>query len=459
MIRKHDMHSTATGVLLKILATLMPNEKSRRRLTTKCGIPARAWLILGALLAPFTADAGGYFDKEYMATRLPPGCTPREDVDTMDRPAPKPGERVYPPTLRQMDARNEITCREPSPVEDWPHPNVKRPEWPQPEIPARPQDFDLKNAQPRADDPVTSAYFRHLCQSEAGEVYYKKVTDPQPVSAINLRPRKEYIGNLQTFDMYWIEGQASYFADLPKTGWDYKGGKQYENQWATYKKGKPDPWVTEVVDGVRKSYHLTETGERYDMQEWMAFNPKRLSNPLFLERPLTPEEQKRYPGARYLRHTYDHPTSRHLVVRIDGEEVLLMAYQPDPDPMNCRRYDLSCESDYKDTHGPQRHRITPVAESQAQYGYTWREITRSPEDLRLGITGSETMVVDMRTGQVVAVRRNFIKSFVPDKPNVVVYNMERAAYSASCPGVTRRRLGAFIDIALGLRPDTGPSPR
>lgn len=425
-------------------------------------ILSRAVQMLAALLAVLACSsialAAGYFDKEYMATRLPPGCTPREDVDTMDRPAPKPGERVYPPTLRQMDARNELTCREPSPAETWPHAHVRRPDWPQPETPARPQDFDLKNAKPRIDDPVTNAYFRHLCQAEAGEFYYRKVTDPQPVSVINLRPRKVYIGNQQIFDMYWIEGKGSYFADLTMTEWDYRGGKQY---WPIndYTKGKPHPWQVEIQDGVRRSFYVAHDGEKYDTHEWTAYNPKLGGAPLFVERPLAPEEKKRHPEARYLRHEYAVPEFDHRVTLVDGQEAMLARRIPETEPMNCRRYDLQCEADYKDTHGPQRRSITPVAESQAQYGYTWREITRSPEDLRLGITGSETMVIDMRTAELVALRRGFTAQYVPDKPYTVVGILRNAASSAGCGNTVLRRHGAFLRIALGLRPDTGPSPR
>ncbi len=47
--------------------------------------------------------------------------------------------------------------------------------------------------------------------------------------------------------------------------------------------------------------------------------------------------------------------------------------------------------------------------SQSRYGYTWRGITR-PHDRALGIAGSELIVLDLQTKEVLAVRRAYIRS-------------------------------------------------
>lgn len=56
-----------------------------------------------------------------------------------------------------------------------------------------------------------------------------------------------------------------------------------------------------------------------------------------------------------------------------------------------------------------------VAELKSQYGYTWRGITR-PHDRELGIAGGEIIVMDLKTKEVLAVRRRYIKADTPNFP-------------------------------------------
>ena len=46
---------------------------------------------------------------------------------------------------------------------------------------------------------------------------------------------------------------------------------------------------------------------------------------------------------------------------------------------------------------------------KSSYGYTWRGITR-PHDRELGIVGGEQILLDLKTSEVLAVRRGFIRS-------------------------------------------------
>jgi hypothetical protein len=46
-------------------------------------------------------------------------------------------------------------------------------------------------------------------------------------------------------------------------------------------------------------------------------------------------------------------------------------------------------------------------ELRARYGFTWRGISRSM-DRQLGIAGGEMLVVDLKTGEVLAMRRGFL---------------------------------------------------
>ncbi|WP_147375688.1 hypothetical protein [Noviherbaspirillum cavernae] len=407
--------------------------------------------------------ASGYFDKAYFESQLPPGCTADPAIDSSYiKPPPPP----YPPRdpkrrgFLQSDARNQISCRDYVPPAVWPHAHAKEPAWPEPVTPARPQDFDLKNGRATGTDPVASAWFDHLCEKEAGEFYYRKISDDQqPVSVINLRPRQVYIDNAYLFDMYWIEAKSSYFADQTLVDVKYRGGRQYFSASQNRAPGKPHHLTLTTDDNGFTTYKfIAESGEEYSLREWGFFEIKRSSQPLFVERPLTVDEQKKYPDARLMRFEYEALPPSTRVTLINGREVLMVRRTPGP-KSGCSRYDYDCQQAYNDKYGEQRPIVTPTNESRAQYGYVWREITRSPEDLRLGITGSETMVVDMRTGEVIALRRNFMRQFVPDKPFIVVRDMRRAAFAGNCTNVTRRRLGDFIEIALGLHPDRGPSPR
>jgi hypothetical protein len=50
-----------------------------------------------------------------------------------------------------------------------------------------------------------------------------------------------------------------------------------------------------------------------------------------------------------------------------------------------------------------------VTEIKSQYGYTWRGISR-PHDRALGIAGGELIVLDLKTKEVLGVRRGYIRS-------------------------------------------------
>jgi len=51
----------------------------------------------------------------------------------------------------------------------------------------------------------------------------------------------------------------------------------------------------------------------------------------------------------------------------------------------------------------------PVKELKSNYGYIWRGISR-PHDRELGIAGGELIIIDLKTNEIVAVRRGFARS-------------------------------------------------
>ena len=46
---------------------------------------------------------------------------------------------------------------------------------------------------------------------------------------------------------------------------------------------------------------------------------------------------------------------------------------------------------------------------KSRYGYTWRGIKR-PHDRELGIAGSELIIFDLQSNEILAVRRGFVRS-------------------------------------------------
>ena len=91
----------------------------------------------------------------------------------------------------------------------------------------------------------------------------------------------------------------------------------------------------------------------------------------------------------------------------------------------------------------------------SNYGYTWRGITR-PHDRELGITGGEMMVVDLKTNEVLGLRRNYSRSGYI-KNNVTKFWWLTAA---SCPQITDTKYGKlrkkpnFDFISSVLKPAT-----
>jgi len=54
----------------------------------------------------------------------------------------------------------------------------------------------------------------------------------------------------------------------------------------------------------------------------------------------------------------------------------------------------------------------PVSMPQSRYGITWRAIERTGFDRDLGVAGAEALIVDLNSGEVLAVRRGFIRAIM-----------------------------------------------
>lgn len=126
-------------------------------------------------------------------------------------------------------------------------------------------------------------------------------------------------------------------------------------------------------DRVFDSYmeHLYAPEDPFGYEDWEAKNPQntfvRPQRYRYFESPMLPSEALKIPNAHYKRfYGYD-----------------------DKDPKTMTE--------------------EPVVEGKSQYGFTWRGITRS-HDRDHGIAGGELIVLDLKSNEVLAVRRGFIQS-------------------------------------------------
>ncbi|WP_447859843.1 hypothetical protein [Nitrospira calida] len=81
---------------------------------------------------------------------------------------------------------------------------------------------------------------------------------------------------------------------------------------------------------------------------------------------------------------------------------------------------------------------------KSQYGYTWRGIDR-PNDRELGIAGGEVIVLDVRTKEVLAVRREY---FLGDlHPAGIGFEWKHG-----CPNVPKKMTNEFVQQVLKPKP-------
>lgn len=395
-----------------------------------------AFVVFGLLLiAPSTALAQR-FDRDELAKKMPPGCTPNRDIDYLDAAG---GWQMHGGV-----SRHEITCREQVPPAVWPHAEIPEPQWPP--VQSVPHGLDLAQAQPELNDPITKAYFQHLCATEAGEWIFKKVNDPQPVSVINLRPREDRtFRNDLMFDMYWLEGRGIAYADLPVVSYDFKGEAVYQSpqsEAGLFQKG----W-----DAANKTvWFNTDPPHQVALKDWDVF--EQTKSPItFVERPPKPEERAKYGYAKLLRFEFEKVENLKTLKVRSGREVLISPRKQAP--ADCPPGDgygnvPACRA----ATFAQKLIVTPTNESKARYGYIWREVLRTEHDLRLGITGDEFMVVDMKTGEPVALRRDFVHVYRIKPYHVRGTNSRIDIFGGGCPNYSTLQGGGFLRMAVGAAP-------
>ena len=90
----------------------------------------------------------------------------------------------------------------------------------------------------------------------------------------------------------------------------------------------------------------------------------------------------------------------------------------------------------------------------SRYGYTWRGIKR-PHDRELGIAGGETIVLDLQTNEVLAVRRGFMRTgFIKNNLTGVWW-----LTGPSCPNRGTKPTRIFLEEVLMPLPSTVKEPK
>jgi hypothetical protein len=206
---------------------------------------------------------------------------------------------------------------------------------------------------------TTKEYFEHLCKTEAGEFIFKTVEDVDAI--MQMRPRAEATDYMLQH-LYVLEdpyGQTY--------GEEFNMGPEALKS-GTFQDGYVNPRYADAVktDDVKKrGYKLYKPDQNYK----------------FLEKPIPSSLQNQADGAKYLRYT--RPNTDKLVLE-NGQYM----YPRDQQPKLIEER---------------------VKEPQSRYGFTWRGITR-PHDRELGIAGGEVIILDLRTNEVLAVRRGYLRS-------------------------------------------------
>ncbi len=357
---------------------------------------------------------------------IPPGCEPREGVDLQQW-------RFWtgPP-------RNLITCREKVPPAIWPHPDVPKPRWPV--LKRVPHGLDLPAANESTGKEIVNQYFHHLCETESGVWFYRDEKEGPPFSVINLRPRIDYSSSeSRQRDRYWLSAPAlANRGMIYEVSYNFKGDPPFRGVRPPLFGRPTGPELEQELydkewDPVaKKSNYWLRTDPPRQYERWFAYerNPGSIS---VVERPPVPQgdgerepffgrETGLYPGSEafsLFRVSYAPVGELKSIRLVSGREVL--ASPPHPAPSQCldekwkKEPGLATISDCFKKYGTLHLIITRTNESIARYGYAWREFFVSEHDLRLGITGGEMLVADMKTGKTIALYRSFSRT-VPVKP-------------------------------------------
>jgi hypothetical protein len=259
---------------------------------------------------------------------------------------------------------------------------IEHPEyWPYPDAP--PVKWPEPHNPPTYREGMSKQeYFQALCEKEAGWFIYRPVENVDGIYEVRPRFREES-GPLQ--DPYAIE-----------------------DPWGVTLNG----WVSshmqvKMIQPYIGQYALFES-RRYYGRGW--------AEPLYLSERLLPSERSKSGYFQYFRDENLKPRDIY------------------PSPGDGKR---------QATGVPYIVNLRPISQPTARYGYTWRGITR-PHALDQYIQGGELIILDLKTNEILGVRRAFMSAVG-----------ERFSWlnSYACPNMRDKMDAKFIQAVLKPRPE------
>ncbi|MDR0775587.1 MAG: hypothetical protein LBE81_02990 [Azonexus sp.] len=289
-------------------------------------------------------------------------------------------------------ARNDPGFRENAVPAYFPNSAIP-PKYPEP----KPQTHGLDLS--KHDWQTAKAYFQWLCENEAGEFIYKTVEDVDSVFEMRPLPPTDRLGGPR-YDRYYLEDPWN---EMPRP----QSGTFYSTS---------NPYFFVMPHNYRISHK--DPGQWNQKGDYFHYTPE-YGYPVF-ERISTPLDRKRYGDAPFTRFTRVWPTHPEYDRDEKGNIRMFQLREHLNGPSPERRKELSL--DHLDFSSPDRKRydegmlasghiipkVEAVHEIKSRYGYMWRGIEHSPHDRELGIAGGEVLIFDLKTNEVLGVRRNFL---------------------------------------------------
>lgn len=207
------------------------------------------------------------------------------------------------------------------------------------------------------------------------------------------------------------------YPDVPHVKWPdpprgsvYRKGMSGFEYWQALCKAEAGEFIYRVVEDVEGLYMIrprNEEPEHADYDRWVREDPygygdrderwdsfRQLTGPTNL-----PEAQSKY--TTYFAYLYlERPIQEHPIHSRDKKKWHPSIVQ---NPPTGAKYALYYGNDHKNKKSI---RVRYSDRLVGRYGYTWRGISR-PHDRELGLAGGELIVVDLKTNEVLGMRRGF----------------------------------------------------
>jgi len=298
--------------------------------------------------------------------------------------------RVIPYALPPADLPAQNVPKEAMPY-FWPDPTVPEPKWPQ----AHPDAVYREGMTPRQ-------YFEHLCKLEAGEFVYRTVLDVesiyfvrlqgQPKPSVTRHPEliEDPYGVNQHFLGWW--GMGGFLQGNSPRGMDIGQGKEHR---------------TVVTEMERRQYRFVEAPQPYfrggagiPNHDTFYFEWNSLLRPVDTR----PTRSSQSEGVTATYRPGRNPHAFETLRWGEGTKYVRLERNPDEivkihrSPYNPNTFSLYSHNDWINLDYTDR--VT------SRYGVVWRGIQR-PRDRELGIGGGEILLLDLRTNEILAVKRGF----------------------------------------------------